>query len=158
MDIAAMGRRSKKNRERHGFHTPASIQPNPPKAVRALFSEANHLVHELDEGDPEIRDPDGGLSKDAERLLEILHTLAVGYPSDADLMLGKLMLVVTEVAEAAEAVRKGDFSNFAEELADTEIRIGDIDASAAVGLASAIAAKMDVNEDRARRHGKLTNL
>lgn len=74
-----------------------------------------------------------------------------------DLMLSKLMLVVTEVGEAAEAVRKGDIENFKEELADTIIRVLDITHSMGVDISEEIANKMEVNEKRPFLHGKLTS-
>ena len=75
-----------------------------------------------------------------------------------DYMLGKLMLVVTEVAEAAEAVRHGDASNFREELADTFIRLMDITAAMNINIEDEIIKKMAVNEKRPIKHGKLTTL
>lgn len=75
---------------------------------------------------------------------------------NADLMLGKLMLVVTEVAEAAEAVRKGNKAGFIEELADTAIRLFDICGTADIDLEDAIRIKTDINRERPVRHGKKT--
>lgn len=68
--------------------------------------------------------------------------------------LAKLMLVVTEVAEAAEAVRKGDDENFAEELADICIRVFDLAEGSGVNLEQAIVDKMQKNESRPHMHGK----
>jgi len=45
--------------------------------------------------------------------------------SDPDAIASVLMLIVTEVSEAMEAVRKGDQENFTEELADIVIRVFD---------------------------------
>lgn len=39
---------------------------------------------------------------------------------------GKLMLIVSEIGEAETALRDGDMPNFAEELADIEIRAADL--------------------------------
>ena len=78
--------------------------------------------------------------------------------NDADLMLGKLMLVVSEIGEASEAVRKGDIENFKEELADASIRIFDICGTMDIDLELAIELKMQINEQRPIRHGKLTQL
>lgn len=75
-------------------------------------------------------------------------------PEQRDSMLGKLMLVVTEVAEAAEAVRHKNFENFSEELADVCIRIFDIAGSCHIDLEHAVTMKMKVNEARPRLHGK----
>lgn len=75
-----------------------------------------------------------------------------------DMTLGKLMLIVTEVAEAAEAVRHNDWSNFAEELADTLIRVLDLSSSMNIDIAMAVFEKMQVNEGRPDKHGKETSL
>ena len=66
----------------------------------------------------------------------------------------KLMLVVSELGEALEADRRGDRSNFEEELADAIIRLLDMCESMEVDIALAVAAKMEVNEKRPTRHGK----
>lgn len=76
--------------------------------------------------------------------------------SHADLMLSKLMLMSCEIAEAAEAVRKGDMENFTEELADCVIRILDTCGAADIDIASAIYEKMAKNHARPYRHGKTT--
>lgn len=76
--------------------------------------------------------------------------------SDGALMLGKLMLVVSEVSEAAEAVRSGDMGGFAEELADTIIRILDICGSCNIDIDREISEKMSVNKERPMRHGRKT--
>ncbi len=78
--------------------------------------------------------------------------------TNADLMLGKLMLVVSEIGEASEAVRKNDIGNFKEELADATIRIFDICGTMGIDLESDINFKMRINEKRPMRHGKQTNL
>jgi len=75
-----------------------------------------------------------------------------------DAMLGKLMLVVTELAEAAEAVRHMDSENFREEIADAFIRLFDIARSNEIDIDRTIAAKMVKNCDRPNRHGKSTSL
>ena len=54
--------------------------------------------------------------------------------ANRDAMLGKLMLVVTEVAEAAEAVRHADMANFREEIADACIRLFDIAGTCGIDL------------------------
>lgn len=77
---------------------------------------------------------------------------------DGDATLGKLMLVVTEIAEAAEAVRKGDKANYAEELADAIIRILDLSHNQGIDIESEIALKMTINLKRPYKHGKKTNL
>jgi NTP pyrophosphatase (non-canonical NTP hydrolase) len=80
----------------------------------------------------------------------------------------KLMLVVTELAEAMEAYRhmKRDaddvpvrvddkwYENFAEELADAIIRLLDLTGSLCIDIESRIAEKMATNEMRPIKHGK----
>jgi len=75
-----------------------------------------------------------------------------------DVMLGKLMLIVTEIGEAAEAVRHDDYKNFAEELADATIRILDIAETNRIDLEAEIREKMRINRDRPKGHGKRTTL
>lgn len=75
-----------------------------------------------------------------------------------DMMLGKLMLVVSELGEAAEAVRKADTSNFAEELADAFIRLMDITAACEIDIEMEIDRKMMINRQRPFRHGKQCTL
>ena len=52
---------------------------------------------------------------------------------ETDQVIVKLALVMTEVAEAIEAARTGDFENFQEELADAIIRILDVGSRATSG-------------------------
>jgi len=78
----------------------------------------------------------------------------------------KLMLIVTELAEACEWLRMdtGDgpapsnhipeFSGFTEELADVVIRAMDLAGSRKADLGGAILAKMKYNESRPIKHGK----
>ena len=68
--------------------------------------------------------------------------------------LARLMLITTEVAEAAEAVRVADTDNFALELADIAIRLGDFSADEGVDLNDSVVAKMKKNADRPMLHGK----
>lgn len=84
---------------------------------------------------------------------------------DPERLLGKLMLVDTEVAEAAEAVRKGDLANYREELADICIRVFHLawQSSREVGsephqivrwsLEQEIVDKLNKNRKRPYRHG-----
>jgi len=64
-----------------------------------------------------------------------------------------LCLIHSEVSEALEAVRKNDRDNFAEELADTVIRVFDLCGGLDIDLEGAILAKMEVNRGRGYRHG-----
>lgn len=64
-----------------------------------------------------------------------------------------LMLMVSELAEAMEADRKGDEENFKEELADTVIRIFDYCGAKNIDLEDAILKKIEVNKGREFKHG-----
>lgn len=75
-----------------------------------------------------------------------------------DMMLGKLMLIDTEIAEAAEAVRHNNFDNFKEELADAFIRLMDITNSCNIDIEIEIVKKMSINKQRPIKHGKLCSL
>ena len=65
-----------------------------------------------------------------------------------------LALIHSEVSEALEAHRNGDGENFAEELADTVIRIADLCGGHGINLEDAIVDKMERNSRRPRLHGK----
>lgn len=66
----------------------------------------------------------------------------------------KLMLIVSELAEALEALRHGDEDNFAEELADVAIRLGDLCGGLEIDLEAEIEKKMAKNKSREYKHGK----
>ena len=93
-----------------------------------------------------------------------VHKLAVDngfWDTGLNTPLGRLMLVVTELGEAAEAIRKPhmdehcpDFTNYEIELADAVIRIMDIAGGENLDLSGAILAKMAYNKTRPFRHGK----
>ncbi len=73
-------------------------------------------------------------------------------------MLSKLMLVVSELSEAAECVRDNNFEeDFAEELADAVIRIFDICGTLNIDLEHAITIKMIKNELRPIKHGRVSD-
>lgn len=78
-----------------------------------------------------------------------------GFITSWENMLEKLMLVVTEVSEAAEAYRNNDKSNFEEEIADTFIRLLDIVGTLNMDIEQAIMGKMQVNEARPFQHSKV---
>ncbi len=68
---------------------------------------------------------------------------------------GRLMLIITELAEAYEAYSRGDREGFLEELADTFIRLCDL--SGRIGadqVISAIEQKQEINNSRPDLHGK----
>jgi NTP pyrophosphatase (non-canonical NTP hydrolase) len=77
-----------------------------------------------------------------------------GAATDKEAMLGKLMLVVSEVGEAGEAVMENNPELFAEELADTFIRLFDICGACKIDIGTEIIKKMQVNENRPIKHGK----
>jgi NTP pyrophosphatase (non-canonical NTP hydrolase) len=79
---------------------------------------------------------------------------AKGFKTGWENMPEKLMLVVTELSEAMEALRHDDKENFREELADTIIRIADICGSVGIDIESEIKTKMEVNKTRPQKHGK----
>jgi len=73
----------------------------------------------------------------------------------------KLMLIVTELAEGMEAVRKDNLDgvepmsgSLCEELADAVIRICDLAGHLNLDLDAAIRNKMEFNKTRPRLHGK----
>ncbi len=78
--------------------------------------------------------------------------------TSGNVMLGRLMLVVTEISEAAEAVRSNDTENFKEELADTFIRLLDICGTMGIDIENEIAKKMGHNRNRPVKHGRQTTL
>jgi len=75
-----------------------------------------------------------------------------------ELMLGKLMLIVTEVSEAAEAVRDQDQDNFEEEIADTFIRLLDLCGTMGIDPEEIILRKMEVNRHRPPKHGRISSV
>lgn len=65
-----------------------------------------------------------------------------------------IALLHSELSEALEADRHGDKENFAEELADVAIRLGDLCGGLGIDLEAAIVAKMKKNTGRPKLHGK----
>jgi NTP pyrophosphatase (non-canonical NTP hydrolase) len=76
-------------------------------------------------------------------------------PLTVDTQLVKLALIVSEIGEAVEAVRKADMMNFQEELADIIIRTLDLSESLGFDIEHAVREKMQKNADRPFMHGKL---
>lgn len=66
----------------------------------------------------------------------------------------RLMLIVSEVSEALEALRKKDKDNFREELADIVIRTCDLAGGLNIDLEDEIIKKMNINKSRKYKHGK----
>lgn len=71
------------------------------------------------------------------------------------LLLVKLMFLVTEISEAAEAVRKNDFDNFKEEIADAFIYILSLCESLKIDIMKEATQKTDINDEREPLHGKV---
>jgi hypothetical protein len=66
----------------------------------------------------------------------------------------RLLLVVSELVEAMEALRHNDWLNYKEELADVMIRMGDLAGGEDIRLHNEIATKMQRNKEREYLHGK----
>lgn len=66
----------------------------------------------------------------------------------------KLALITTEVAECTEALRKGDYGNLHEEMADIVIRVLDLAGARNIDLEKIILDKVEKNESRSYLHGK----
>lgn len=91
---------------------------------------------------------DHGFWKDYENLTEY------DYPELNNAIGNRLMLIVSEVAEAQEGLRHHDMDNFSEELADVAIRLADLCGGLEIDLESEIEKKMQKNKDRPYKHGK----
>jgi len=73
--------------------------------------------------------------------------------SETESVGAKLMMIVTELAEAMEAVRDHNEENFAEEIADVVIRILHLCGSMDIDISQEIYRKMVKNTKREYRHG-----
>lgn len=62
-------------------------------------------------------------------------------------------LIHSEASEALEAFRGNDRDNFKEELADIIIRVLDLSGGLQIDIDRAVAAKLEVNQNRPYRHG-----
>lgn len=74
-------------------------------------------------------------------------------PNKKWILTGRMMLVVTEVAEAVEAFRKDDPENFLEEMADIFIRLFSMVDGYQMDIIEEMLTKMAVNSLRAEKHG-----
>ena len=77
-----------------------------------------------------------------------------GFWKDNPSVAKKLMLIVTEVAEACEADRINDTGNFGEELADVIIRTLDLAAHIGIDIGENLVVKHNANLLRDHMHGK----
>lgn len=66
----------------------------------------------------------------------------------------RLMLIVSELGEAEEALRHNDWDGFCEELADVVIRIADLCGGLGIDLEKEVLEKMEKNKTRPYKHGK----
>ncbi|MCK9469452.1 MAG: hypothetical protein M0Q49_08545 [Porticoccaceae bacterium] len=66
----------------------------------------------------------------------------------------RLFLMVTEIAEAGEDIRKGNTEHLGEEYADLVIRTVDNAYAAEIDLGAEITRKMTINHERPFMHGK----
>lgn len=90
-----------------------------------------------------------------EVLMDAEFTQEADWKYEENIEIGnRLMLLVGEVAEAHEALRKGDKDNFKEELADVAIRLADLCGGLEIDLETEISMKMAINEGRPYKHGK----
>ncbi|BAQ14703.1 MazG nucleotide pyrophosphohydrolase domain-containing protein [Clostridium botulinum] len=69
-------------------------------------------------------------------------------------MCQRLMLIVSEVSEAVNALRKDDKENYAEELADIILRTSDTALGDTVDIEKEIKKKMKKNRSRPYKHDK----
>ena len=77
-------------------------------------------------------------------------------PIDPELLLKglRLMLIVGEVSEAMEAIRKGDVEHHNEEVADVAIRLLHYAHCEGIDLDAEVQRKMETNAGRPYKHGK----
>jgi NTP pyrophosphatase (non-canonical NTP hydrolase) len=103
-------------------------------------------------------------SQGVDYLAESIHVIAVehGFWPDGRSDAECIALMHSELSEALEALRSDNppsekippFSNLAEELADTVIRVLDFAHHRGIDLGPAIVAKMAYNADRPYKHGR----
>lgn len=94
-------------------------------------------------------------------LIEKCHRNAVehGFWEDWEYLIqnaigNRLMLIVSELGEAIEALRHDDMDNFTEEIADACIRMFDLCGGLNIDLETAIQKKMAYNATRSYKHGE----
>jgi len=96
-------------------------------------------------------------NKSLNQVCEICHRVAVekGFWDEERNIGEALMLIVTELAEAMEAYRHQDETNFKEELADTFIRLFDLCGGLNIDIEEEITKKSEKNKSRPYKHGKI---
>ena len=93
---------------------------------------------------------------------EMIEAYEEGQKNPPPNIAEKLMLIVSELAEGMEAIRKGNpeskkipgYSHLTEELADADIRIKDLAEYLNLHLAEAEIAKGEYNKTRPYKHNK----
>jgi len=104
-------------------------------------------------------------SKD--EILDCLATTTNDYlikPAHDAIVALKIVLIVTELSEAVEGMRKpgyeangygfGQKDSFADKLADTFIRLADLCGELGIDIEGQIEWKMNFNRSRGQKHGK----
>jgi NTP pyrophosphatase (non-canonical NTP hydrolase) len=96
------------------------------------------------------------LTRDLNDLAAAVHKAVAqkGFETTWEKLPEKLLLVVTEIAEATEALRVHDRAGVREEIADTIIRLLDISGALGIDIAEEIARKLTINQLRPFKHGK----
>ena len=104
--------------------------------------------------------PENTIAEPFNEAADAMHEMAVSkgfyepVSEDIGLISTKLLLIVSEIVEHYEAIRKGHgFAKEAEELADVIIRLFDYAAWRDLDIDSVIAAKMAINAEREHKHG-----
>lgn len=87
-----------------------------------------------------------------------LRAQSKGFPTprsfdEAELVLAKSMLIVSELGEAASALQKHQDDKAIEEYADGLIRYFDLMGGLGIDIGNAVAAKLAFNQTRPERHG-----
>jgi NTP pyrophosphatase (non-canonical NTP hydrolase) len=164
-------------RDAHRLHS-LSTQDRECREEDAILDEMDIVWHKM--SNEEHKELDGGWDCCCGSLNYMAREIAKwsvgkGWITDWRNVPEKLMLVVTELAEAMEWYRHFSQEDFAElgqglkdvssergstalvgfrqEIADTVIRLLNLSASLGINLEGEIAAKMEINEKRPHRHG-----
>ena len=90
-------------------------------------------------------------------LVSRAYTNAVtkGFYEEQKSVADVLMQVVSEVSEALEAHRRGDLTEFRREWADVWVTVASVSGYFGFPVTQDIISKMDYNETRPPKHGKL---